>query len=166
MLLLLLLLWDFNFFSFSFSLRCIDYKTRELSTHTLYFTAKRSQVNSQKLYHKKKNTECVCEEPSASGGGGVKFGSVLVFLGTRFIHCQRETRRASGEVVCERSTSASDSGLPGNTTHIPHKKLRNFCMICIEGLKAETAVALTFLVGLIVGSLAELGLLLSVFMLS
>lgn len=54
LLLLLLLLWDFNFFSFSFSLRCIDYKTRELSTHTLYFTAKRSQVNSQKLYHKKK----------------------------------------------------------------------------------------------------------------
>ena len=57
-------------------------------------------------------------------------------------------------------------GLPGNTTHIPHKKLRNFCMICIEGLKGETAVGLTFLVGLIVGCLAELGLLLPVFMLS
>lgn len=39
-------------------------------------------------------------------------------------------------------------------------------MICIEGLKAETAVELIFLVELIVGLLAELGLLPPVVMLS
>ena len=63
---------------------------------------------------------------------GVKFGSVFLLLGTRFICFQWQAEQSEGRTGTHTHThQAGSSGPPGTATHTSHKKRRDFHFIWI-----------------------------------